>query len=221
MCEVGNAAGKARLRRRGLGLFIAGTLGAGWLVATGVVACRVAEDCSTALSRIGLVHQLLGLLMVALGFADMRERFSGYPGLLDFIAKAGSWALRAVRRSPGQTIGLAGQAIGSSEAFGELTVRKRPRNTTVEQRVGDLEEEVDRLHESLRDVRNRLTEEARERRLAVQQEGAARGQGDRELRERVTALATASVRWQGVGAVAIAIGIVLTTTPELVAEWVP
>ena len=125
------------------------------------------------------------------------------------------------RTPPGKTVypeAVTLRAIASDQA--KATVIPSP-GAPVERRLAYLEDSVQELMSDMATLKKDLQTERRERDEDVRTARQEQAGAAKKLRESIAQLATGGLRLEAVGVVWLALGVALTTWPEVVAGIVP
>jgi hypothetical protein len=163
---------------------------------------------------VGLLFQLLGLGAIVLDVVQTKRLF-GLPG---FAAGTLDWLRRFPKRGHHIAPG-AGRVSATSSVGAFAQVRKDPKDQSVEERLAALEANVSTVYDDISGIHHSLGMEVDQREAAVRKEQHEREQSVREVRELLERSRTGGLELSFWGAVWIAIGIILTTFPVEIANY--
>jgi hypothetical protein len=184
---------------------------------------------SAFLRYVGLVLQVVGFGTVALGLADIRERFTDRPSLATRVGRrlARGWAgaemrVRRLLRRPVPSTALSVHAADSATAADSVTVEVGYGQLNQERPVAELIAELDARTRDIRQRVNRLQRdlrtEAGARESAVTSERRARDAADAGLDRELADLAAGGLRLEWWGVWMFLAGTVLSTVPDELAR---
>jgi hypothetical protein len=181
-------------------------------LAPGLVTC----DPEKHLRYAGLLLQLLGLVVVAIGIRDTRRLF-GRPTLTAairvWIGKlAAAFGPPLIRVSASATIAIESRAAGQGTVSTALTER----SSTVEQRLAELERANVEIRQGLREISRQVTAIGPELREMIDKERDRRVQEDLKLRRLLEDQAAGGLHLETAALIWLLIGtIVATISSEL------
>lgn len=164
----------------------------------------------------GLVLQLLGIGTVIWGISETRALF-GHPSC---ASKAKSWFERFPlwRKNIALASGAATLPAFTGKGRGYSTKRLDP-NSTIENRIDALEQNISLIHERISSVEKEIDEEFRKTAEALKNEEQARQAKDNVIHAKLEATGTGGVHISAIGAAWLFIGVVLSTAGVEIAEF--
>ena len=169
---------------------------------------------------VGGLLQLVGVLAVALGVRETRLEFTDKPGT---VKAAGKWIAAYARRlfHRRQRLTLHPEHIESTSTVDAVTVslRRAWEQLSIEERVDRLNERLAVVERQANDFRSELDREMQVRRAEANAERHARERADEQLRQRISSLAGFGLRLEALGAFFLGFGVVFTTWPAGVADF--
>jgi len=183
-----------------------------------VIGCRLATDLNNAVRYAGTCLQILGLGMVAIGLHDTRKLFER-PSLL---ARAEGWLKRigGVFRGPKTVTGRAtSYATSRITAEGEGFARAAP-GATLEERLGVLEKNLDRLRENIGAKFRETNEQVNNVRDALNQEKEERKTELKKIGRQIEQVAGGGLDLESIGLVWLFLGTLLASVPDVVGKGI-
>lgn len=171
------------------------------------------------LRTIGGSLQLLGIVLVAKGIADLRRDFGLPSSLSEILAEtregaraAGHVLARLVGRRPTVTTvtGVGASASLGISVKGRGTVRSGP-GASLSERVSLIEQIVDSLENSVWRLEDTVAQQQESHGHLLEAERIARERADAEVASRVTDFAIGGVRLETIGLIWLTVGTLLST----------
>lgn len=169
---------------------------------------------ATVIRYAGLGLQLLGIGTVWWGIRETRKLFE-HPG---FWAQAGAW----LRRRPPYSKRVYGEGVGATAvmtggARGQVWSNAKL-DASVEDRLGVLEKNLERVREGLEQMRSTIDSKSNELDAAITKEKLAREGADREFQETLRAAKTGGLHITAMGAWWLLVGVTMGTIPNDIAN---
>lgn len=190
-------------------------LAAALLVVSSVVI--LAAACLERQFRLsGMVLQLLGVLVVAVGLRDTRRAFSDLPTTWKSIKQF--WARRPRFGPHNRIVGASGIVVGSSSISARGTVRPGP-NATLEERIRKLQEQYERLFDEVGALTNETRSKYKELTTALKTERNERTSADLRNRDQLKKAVAEGIPLEVIGVVFFLLGITAATASPEIASW--
>lgn len=191
-----------------------------WLCAA-AVAVALAVSLRPAATELeirasGLALQCLGLFTVAYGLHETRQLFRRpalFAGFKAWLSRFPHWHARVILMTGTSSLGATGFA-----ARGEVWANVDP-NAPLEDQVGALTSNVERLRHTLTAVQNDLDSRHREQADALTREEQERAQHDQEIMARLESAETGGIALSFVGVIWIFLGTLLSSLSPEIAHW--
>ncbi|MEO8910540.1 MAG: hypothetical protein ABI408_09970 [Gemmatimonadaceae bacterium] len=157
---------------------------------------------------------MLGIVTVALDIRQKRKDF-GLPGLIDAFSK---WLSQSPlsRNSGGVSAPLRGLTMNAEG--GHFALKGCPANASTEDRIRALEGNVVGLDQEIRGAVETIRHETTAREVAIREERVARESEDTKIREKLAVSQTGGLHLSAVGILWLAVGTVLGTISQELAQ---
>jgi len=164
----------------------------------------------------GMVLQLLGILTVAWGIHTTRKEF-GHPSIFAVwhqrLSRFPSFGKRVVTGTAHITLpGMTGTGRPHP------SVSAGP-EATIEARVQALEENLQIVHDRVRQTQNEMDQGFRKYSEALKQEEQVRDKEDQNIRAKLEATETGGLHISAMGAFWLFVGVTMSTVPVELAKW--
>jgi hypothetical protein len=182
-----------------------------------------------ALTRISVILQLLGLVVVAWGIKELRHEVGDdFATELKADVKAFAVAVRATvvravaifrKPQPKTILGIGGTTVGlAMTGSAHLTVTD---TSTVEQKLAMIEKRLGELDARAADIDRRIEKEVSERMQAVESITVEIDRRYDDLWRKVRNIAAGGVRFEILGLIWLLIGTLLPALPSDLLTWIP
>jgi hypothetical protein len=162
----------------------------------------------------GMIFQLIGLGLAAIGIGKLRRYFNLDPVLKSIWKYLTEFRFLFISRPPAK---LGAQSLSAGGALIGDAVLYTPPTGTLEERLARVEEQMKSLQFSLTDVRNKIAEGERGAAEAIKREASIREVGDIKSEAKLKETAIGDWGLEFVGLVYLGVGIILGTVPTQIA----
>ncbi|MBU1706172.1 hypothetical protein KKG19_05625 [Patescibacteria group bacterium] len=189
----------------------------GFLVVAAPAGFIVFVGAGEAAIRItGMVLQLLGIGTVAWGIHTTRKEF-GHPSAFAV------WRKRLNRFPPfvgrvatgSAHITLPAMTV-SARGYGSIGAGANP---TIDARVQALEENLKLVNDRVSQIQNEMDQEFRKQSNALKQEQQVRSDEDQHIRAKIESTETGGLHISAMGALWLAVGVIMSAIPSELAMW--
>lgn len=165
----------------------------------------------------GMVFELGGLYLVAMGLSDMRRLFGRPP----VKAVVSGWFGRVADAfKPSNTVIVAVAESGSATAFAEVrATNNTEEEASLEQRLDALELNVKRIQAELDSKVQGLRQKIDTATESIGQESRVRQTGDQEITRKLEEIAVGGIHLEALGLFWVCMGLIETNIPEIISEW--